>query len=137
MQQGGLIMNRKWFLGVIAVVLTAVVGGGLRVMAQDANKDKDKHEKEESSASKDARAKARAEHLAAFKKAFEASKTSLSQAIAAAEAVTSGKAFEAQMETHKDGKLGIQVVLFAGEKIMIASVDPETGKATAKEHREG
>jgi hypothetical protein len=126
----------KVCLGFLIGVLVTLAAGSVVLRAQDADAAK-KGGKEASAASKEAAAKARAEHIAAFKKAFDGSKTSLGQAITAAESASSGKAFQAEMELAKDGKFGIQVLLFAGDKIMIASVDPATGKATAKEHKEG
>jgi hypothetical protein len=125
----------KAVLGFFIGVVVTLAAGTVIVRAQDA--DKNKGGKEKSAATKEAREQARAEHLAALKKAFDGSKTSLSQAIASAETASNGKAFQAEMDLGKDGKLGIQVVTFAGDKIMIASVDPATGKSTVKEHKEG
>jgi uncharacterized iron-regulated membrane protein len=56
-------------------------------------------------------------------------KTSLTQAIAAAEAQASGKAVSAGIENHK-GTAAYAVEVASGGKLQTVFVDPETGKVT-------
>ena len=108
--------------------LGLIAGGTWSVLAQEGKKQE---------MSKEERAKAHTEHMAAFHKAFTGSKTTLTQAIAAAETQGKGKAFDAEMELGKDKKLTIDVMLFVGEKVVKAVVDPETGKVTkTEEHKD-
>jgi len=54
-------------------------------------------------------------------------KTSLSQAIAAAERYTGGKAVETGLE-HRDGRLAYQVKTAKGDTVTTVLVDPDSGK---------
>src|SRR5262249_50223327 len=102
--------------------------------AQDAGKTKQDPKVQQA---KEAEAKARAEHLAAFKKAFPALKLPLSQAIALAETETKGKAHSADVDLGKDGKLHIEIGLVVGDEFKRAYVDPETKKVTVPKSGEG
>ena len=73
--------------------------------------------------------KARAEKQAAIKKALPTLKTTLSEAIGLAEKETTGKAFSAGVEIVQ-GKAAIAVNLYVGEKLTLATIDPETKKVT-------
>jgi phosphopantothenoylcysteine synthetase/decarboxylase len=72
--------------------------------------------------------KTHAEHRAAFVKAAMASKTSLQDAILAAEAATHGRAVVAEMEMGTDGVLAIDVEVLVGGALKEVVVNPDTGK---------
>jgi hypothetical protein len=119
--------------GVLTVAALLVAAGGVRsVMAQDAAKGGAQAGKD----GKDKMDKAKGEHVAATKKALEASKTSLGTAIANAEKEMKGKAFEANIRATKDGKPIIHVNLIVGDEMVRTLVDPDSGKVT-KNDKEG
>jgi uncharacterized membrane protein YkoI len=59
--------------------------------------------------------------------AIAQAKTSLSQAITAAEARTSGKAIRAEFEQSRDGKWTFDVEVLAGGKVYDVAVDADSG----------
>ena len=79
----------------------------------------------------------RAEHMAAFAKAFPSLKTPLSEAITIAEKARNGKAHGADVELGKDGKLTIEVRLLVGDKFEEVYVDHETKAVTVAEKGKG
>jgi hypothetical protein len=126
---------RKWLAGAVAVAALALVAGGVRsVMAQEPAKPGG------AQAGKDAKEKfdkAKDEHLKNIKKAVDASKTSLVQAIQNAEKEMKGKTFEANIRATKEGKPLIHVNMFVGEEVVRTLVDPDTGKVTKNDNKEG
>ena len=121
-------------IGAIAVIGVAFAATNvLSATSQDPAKKPAAEQKKESTeqekaAAKEAAAKAYAARIVAFKKAFLASKMTLGQAIALAEAETKGKTHTADMDLDKEGKLRIAVGMLVGDKFVEAYVDPETKK---------
>ena len=92
---------------IAAVALASTLGAGLAGVALAASDAKEASEQQEIAA-------------------VTSAKTSLSQAIAAAEQQTGGKAVSAAFED-RDGTKGYEVAIASGSKLQKVLVDPETG----------
>jgi hypothetical protein len=116
---------------VAAVALAGAFVGARALVAQDQGKPAAKPAAAPAAKPQDADAKkkAHAERMATFKKLFPAAKTTLAQAVEAAEKKTKGKAFEVSFGLTKDSKLNLSVVLVSDEKFVTVGVDPMTGVA--------
>jgi hypothetical protein len=111
--------SMHYFMKMVAVAATVV---GLTVVSGSAfsqGGDKPKQEPPKTQPKpmdKEAKEKARAEHMAAFAKAFATLKMPLTEAVGIAEKDRKGKAHGADVDMTKDGKLRIEVRLLSGEK---------------------
>lgn len=101
-------------VAVAATVLGLTLVGG-SALTQGGDKPKQEPPKTKPM-DKEAREKARAEHMAAFAKAFATLKMPLTEAVGIAEKDRKGKAHGADVDMTKDGKLRIEVRLLSGEK---------------------
>ncbi|MSR62201.1 MAG: hypothetical protein EXS08_07130 [Planctomycetes bacterium] len=130
----------QWILALLAVAAFASLSGAWTSVHAPASQEPKKERKlEKPGAGQGASARGgqkRAEKQAAIKKVLPTLKTSLSEAIVLAEKETAGKAFTAGIEI-LDGKALIQVNLFVNDKMVVASVDPETKKVTLPAKKEG
>ena len=124
----------RWLIGG-AVALCALVGTAVTsqfALAQEkkgepAAKGQDDAAKKKAAADKKA---AHEERMAAFRKLYPTSKTSLAAAIESAEKKSKGRAYEARFGLSKDKKLTLSVGVTIGDKFMEVAVDPETGTAS-------
>ena len=127
----------RWFAGLIAVVAIAVAASGAySVLAQQDAAKKDAKQ----TAPADAKKKAHDDRMAAYKKAFLGTKTTLAQAITAAESSSKGKAYDAAFDLPKSGgKPSFEIGVFIGDQMQVVSVDADSGKVTGtkKEEEEG
>ena len=128
----------RWLAGAVAVCVLAGTAMTTRMaFAQETKKDagaKSQEDKKKSEADKKAKHE---EKMAAFKKLFPTSKTSLASAIDAAEKKSKGKAHAASFGINKEKMLTLSVEVMVGDKFMVVGVDPETGTAAepkADEH---
>ena len=103
-------------VAVVATVLGLTIVSG-SALSQGGDKPKQEPPKTQPKPmDKEAKEKARAEHMAAFAKAFSTLKMPLSEAIGLAEKDRKGKAHGADVDMTKDGKLRIEVRLLSGDK---------------------
>jgi len=120
----------RWLTGAVAVCVLAGTAMTTRIaFAQETKKDpgaKSQEDKKKGEADKKA---AHEEQMAAFKKLFPTSKTSLAAAIDAAEKKSKGKAYAASFGINKEKKLTLSVEVTVGDKFMVVGVDPATGTA--------
>jgi hypothetical protein len=123
----------KWGLPFLVIAALIATGSAVhRLVAQERSASQGEK------SSKDDKGKENPERVAAFRKAFADSKTTLVQAINAAETETKGKAHAAEFQLGKDGKLELYVGVVTADKLSIAIIDPATGKVTkVKEHGQG
>ncbi len=113
-------MNKKvrWCVALAALILVVVASGSLlTATAQESNKAK----------GADSKRQAQEERRTAFKNALSTCKLSLGQAIAAAEADTGGKAYAAEFEMMKGGKLVADVSVIARDTMKEVHVDSDSG----------
>jgi hypothetical protein len=120
--------NKKWILGLAGAAVVALGGFGARsLVARDDDGAAKKAAQE--AAVKAERAQMRAKRIAAFKKLFPASKTSLAAAVKAVEeANPQARAYEVSFGLDKNSALTIEVGLLVGDQFASAMVDPQTGK---------
>lgn len=120
----------RWLVGAVAVcVVAGTATWSQMAFAQETKKEagaKGQEDKKKSDADKKA---AHEERLAAFKKLYPTSKTSLAAAIDAAEKKSKGKAYAASFGLDKEKKLTLNVEVTVGDKFMVVGVDPATGAA--------
>ena len=132
----------QWILALLAVAAFASLSGAWTSVHAPASQEPKKERKIDKPApgqgagARGGQQRGRAEKQAAIKKVLPTLKTSLSEAIVLAEKETTGKAFTAGIEI-LDGKASIQVNLFVNDKMVVASVDPETKKVTLPVKKEG
>jgi hypothetical protein len=115
-----------WILALVALVTVASFSGALTSQQERGKVTK---------IDKGPAQRGRGEKQALLKKFVPTSKTSLAEGIALAEKETAGKAFSAGFELQQS-KPQIRINLFAGEKTVIATVDPETKKVTVLPQKE-
>ena len=125
----------KWCVPLMVMAgLIAVASNGRWLAAQESGKaakeDKGSKGDKAEKGDKGDKEKPSAERIAAFRKAFADTKTTLVQAITAAETQTKGKAHTAEFHLSKDGKLELYVGVVAADKLQVATIDPATGKVT-------
>ena len=120
----------RWLAGAVAVcVLAGTAMTSQFAFAQEKKPEagaKGQEDKKKSEADKKAMHE---EKVAAFKKLFPTSKTSLAAAIDAAEKKSKGKAYAASFGIDKEKKLTLSVEVTVGDKFMVVGVDPATGTA--------
>ena len=120
----------RWLAGAVAVcVLAGTAMTSQFAFAQEKKPEagaKGQEDKKKSEADKKAMHE---EKVAAFKKLFPTSKTSLAAAIEAAEKKSKGKAYAASFGINKEKKLTLSVDVTVGDKFMAVAVDPATGTA--------
>jgi hypothetical protein len=120
----------RWLAGAVAVCVLAGTAMTTRVaFAQDAKKDAGAKPQDDKKKSEADQKKMHEEKIAAFKKLYPTSKTSLAAAIEAAEKKSKGKAYAASFGIDKEKKLTLSVEVTIGDKFMVVGVDPATGTA--------
>ena len=120
----------RWLASAVAVCVLAGTAMTTRMaFAQETKKDAGAKPQDDKKKSEADQKKMHEEKLAAFRKLYPTSKTSLAAAIEAAEKKSKGKAYAASFGINKEKKLTLAVEVTVGDKFMAVSVDPETGAA--------
>jgi hypothetical protein len=131
----------RWLVGAVAVcVLAGTAMTSQIAFAQEKKQEHDAKGQDDKKKGEADKKKMHEEKVAAFKKLFPTSKTSLAAAIDAAEKKSKGKAYAASFGIDKEKKLTLSVDVTVGDKFMAVAVDPATGVAAdpkAEEDEDG